>query len=104
MTEVRLYPMVSRRHGGSKFGCWWTFELLAYALDLYHHRLLGVPTVLEVRAGIDDFPSYATVCKMYGSFGGMLRRHGYRVRPRGRPGHIGNRRFSGSTQRVHEVD
>jgi hypothetical protein len=104
MTEVRLYPTVSRRHGDSKIGWWWTFELVGCALDRYHQCHLRVRSVLEVRGGIDDFPSYATVWKMYGSFGDMLRRHGYRVRSRGRPAHIGNRRLSGSTQSAHDVD
>lgn len=85
MRETRLHPAETRPHGGSKIGFWWTHELVAYALDRYHRKHLRIPTVRELRAGIDELPSYATVCKMYGSFGEMLRHHGYRVRPRGAP-------------------
>lgn len=84
MKEARLHPTTTKPHGGSKIGCWWTHELVGYALDRYHRRHLRIPTVREVRLGIDELPSYATVCKMYGSFGRMLRHHGYRVRARGR--------------------
>jgi hypothetical protein len=88
MTHVRRHPTEARWHGGSKIGCWWTHELVGYALDRFHRERLRTPTVRELRSGLDDLPSYATVCILYGSAGGMLRYHGYRVRPRGRPGHL----------------
>ena len=81
--EARLYPTVSQPHGGSKIGYSWTHELVAYGLDRYHRKHLRMPTANEIRAGIAELPSYATICKMYGSAGRMFRYHGYRVR---RPG------------------
>lgn len=67
-------------HGRSKIGARWTHELVAYGLDRFHRQHLRTPTVSELRAGIDDLPSYATVRRLYGSAGRMFRRHGYRVR------------------------
>src|SRR3954471_8534051 len=71
------------RHGRSKAGTAWTHELVAYALDRFHRRHLRTPTLRELRAGIDDLPSLATIKRRYGSLGGMLAYHGYRVRPPG---------------------
>jgi hypothetical protein len=41
---------------------------------------LRTPTLQELRAGIDDLPSYATVRRLYGTAGNMLHRYGYAVR------------------------
>lgn len=79
----RQHPNTSLPHGGSKIGYTWTHALIGYALERYHRRHLRVPTVNELRAGVDELPSYATICKMYGTFGAMLRHHGFPVRPRG---------------------
>ncbi len=74
-------------HGRSKAGTRWTHELVAYGLDLHHRRHLRTPTIRELRAGIADLPSYATIRRLYGSAGNMLHVHGYRVRtPGGQPG------------------
>jgi hypothetical protein len=70
-------------HGRSKIGVRWSEDLVAYALDRFHRRNLRTPTVRELRAGVDDLPSYATIRRLYGSVGTMLERHGYRVRPPG---------------------
>lgn len=70
-------------HGPSKIGAQWTDDLVRYALERFHRRHLRTPTLREVRAGIDDLPSYATIRRRYGSYGAMLRTHGYLVRPRG---------------------
>lgn len=60
---------------------------MGYALDRFHRRNLRTPTLRELRAGLDEFPSYATIKRLYGSAGNMLRRHGYRVRrPGAQPG------------------
>ncbi len=67
----------------SNAGTGWNDELVGYALDLYHRRHLRVPTVRELRAGIDDLPSHATIRRMYGCASGMYQRHGYRARKRG---------------------
>jgi hypothetical protein len=72
-----------RNHGGSKIGCSWTHELIAYALDRFHRTHLRTPTQRELRDGIDELPSYATIRRQYGSVGKMFRYHGYRVRSRG---------------------
>jgi hypothetical protein len=69
-----------RPHGRSKIGFRWTDELVSYGLERFHRRNLRTPTVREVKRGIDDLPSYATVRRRYGSVGAMLRRHGYLVR------------------------
>lgn len=61
----------------------WTDELVAYALNAFHRRHLRTPTVDEIRRGIDQLPSHATVRRMYGGVGLMYRRHGYLVRSRG---------------------
>jgi hypothetical protein len=70
-------------HGRSKAGTHWTDSLVAYGLDRFHRANLRTPTQREIRTGVDDLPSYPTVQRMYGTFGNMLRAHGYRVRPRG---------------------
>jgi hypothetical protein len=70
-------------HSRSKAGTVWTHALVAYGLDRFHRRHLRTPTQRELRAGIDDLPSYATMQRMYGSFGRMLAAHGYAVRPLG---------------------
>lgn len=79
----RRLPTESRNHGGSKIGSWWTHELVGYALDNFHRKHLRTPTVRELRGGIEELPSFATICLLYGSVGRMLRFHGYRVRARG---------------------
>jgi hypothetical protein len=71
------------RHGRSKAGTIWTHSLIGYGLDRFHRQHLRAPTQREVRAGIPDLPSYATIQRIYGSFGGMLASHGFLVRPRG---------------------
>jgi hypothetical protein len=74
-------------HGRSKIGTSWTHELVAYALERYHCRHLRTPTLRELRAGLDELPSYATIRRLYGSAGNMFRVHGYRVRrPGAQPG------------------
>ena len=70
-------------HGLSKAGTYWTDDLVAYGLDLFHRHHLRTPTQRELRAGIDYLPSYATIRRMYGNVGRMLRTHGYLVRARG---------------------
>lgn len=61
--------------------------MIAYALDRFHRRHLRTPTIDELREGVEDMPSYATIRRRYGSAGAMLRSHGYRVRaPGGQPG------------------
>jgi hypothetical protein len=70
-------------HGPSKSGFRWTDSMVGYALDRFHRRNLRTPTVREVKAGIDDLPSYATIQRRYGNVGNMLRQHGYRVRTPG---------------------
>jgi hypothetical protein len=72
----------------SKAGARWTHELVAYALDRFHRLNLRTPTQREIRSGVDELPSYATIRRLYGGAGAMLAYHGYRVRPRGaQPGH-----------------
>ncbi len=79
------------RAGWSNAGGEWNDELVAYALDLYHRRHLRIPTVRELRAGIDDLPSHATIRRMYGCASAMYQRHGYRPRRRGgQPGRSTN--------------
>ena len=70
-------------HGRSKAGTRWTHDLVGYGLDLFHRRHLRTPTQRELRTGVDDLPSYATIRRMYGSVGLMFRTHGYTVRPLG---------------------
>jgi hypothetical protein len=79
----RVAAVPAEVHGRSKVGFRWTHDLVAYGLDLFHRRHLRTPTVKELREGIDDLPSYATIRRLYGSAGRMLRRHGYRVRSAG---------------------
>jgi hypothetical protein len=67
----------------SNAGGRWSHELVGYALDRYHRRHLRVPTVRELRAGIDELPSHATIRRMYGCVSAMYQRHGYRTRKRG---------------------
>jgi hypothetical protein len=67
----------------SKAGTRWDHTLIGYALDRFHRRHLRTPTLDELRMGVPDMPSYATIRRRYGSAGAMLRAHGYRVRPRG---------------------
>jgi hypothetical protein len=81
--ESRSAVAAAVPHGRSKMGAEWTFELVAYGLDRFHKRHLRTPTVKELREGVDDLPSYATIRRRYGSAGRMLRRHGYRVRNAG---------------------
>ena len=72
----------------SRAGSSWTHELVGYALDRFHRRNLRTPTVRELRAGVDDLPSHATIRRLYGNATNMFRVHGYRARPRGgQPGH-----------------
>jgi hypothetical protein len=71
-----------KRHW-SKAGSTWDETLIAYALDRFHRRHLRTPTIDELRRGVADMPSYATIRRRYGSAGAMLRAHGYRVRQRG---------------------
>lgn len=71
----------------SNAGSRWSKELVAYALDRYHRRHLRTPTVRELRAGVAELPSHATIRRMYGSASRMYEEHGYRVRPcGGQPG------------------
>jgi hypothetical protein len=74
-------------HGRSKAGTVWSDELVAYALDRFHRRHLRTPTLAELKSGVDDMPSYATIRRRYGSAGSMLQRHGFSVRTKG--GQIG---------------
>jgi len=67
----------------SNAGGRWSKELVEYALDRYHRRHLRTPTVRELRAGVAELPSHATIRRMYGSASRMYEEHGYRVRPRG---------------------
>jgi hypothetical protein len=72
----------------SKAGGPWTHELVAYGLDVFHRRHMRTPTVRELREGVDVLPSHATIRRLYGSVGNMLRHHGYLVRrPGAWPGH-----------------
>ena len=42
----------------------------------------------QLRAGVEDMPSHATVRRLYGNASNMFSAHGYRIRPRGgQPGH-----------------
>jgi hypothetical protein len=70
-------------HGRSKVGVEWTDELVDYALNRFHRLHLRTPTLAELRNGIDEMPSYATIRRRYGNAAKMFRRHGYRVRSRG---------------------
>jgi hypothetical protein len=75
--------MKRRRTSWSNAGSRWSKELVAYALDCYHRRHLRVPTVRELRAGVEGLPSHATIRRMYGCVSVMYDEHGYRVRQRG---------------------
>ncbi len=75
--------MKRTRINWSNAGGRWTKELVAYALDRYHCRHLRTPTVRELRAGVAELPSHATIRRMYGSASRMYEEHGYRVRARG---------------------
>ena len=44
---------------------------------------MRTPTVRELRAGVPELPSHATIRRMYGSASRMYEEHGYRVRKRG---------------------
>jgi hypothetical protein len=78
---------VQRNGTWSKAGSRWTHDLVGYALDRFHCRHLRTPTLRELKAGIGDLPSYATIKRMYGTSSRMLSRHGYRTRrPGGQPG------------------
>ena len=70
-------------HSRSKSGFCWTHESVGYALDRFHRRHLRTPTLRELRAGVEDMPSFATIKRLYGNAGNMLRYHGYRVRSAG---------------------
>jgi hypothetical protein len=72
-----------KRHGRSKAGAVWTDELVVYALDRFHRRNLRTPTLAELKTGVDEMPSYATIRRRYGSAGHMLGVHGYLVRSTG---------------------
>jgi hypothetical protein len=72
-----------RVHGKSKVGAEWSHDLVCYALDRFHRANLRTPTLLELKAGVADLPSYATIRRRYGSAGAMLRFHGYRARSPG---------------------
>jgi hypothetical protein len=67
----------------SNAGTRWTAELVAYALDRYHRRHLRMPTVREIRAGVEGLPSHATIRRRYGCVTRMYEHHGYRARARG---------------------
>lgn len=76
------------RQRWSKAGTAWSHELVAYGLDLFHRRHLRTPTVRELRAGVDSLPSHATIRRLYGNVGNMLRHHDYLVRlPGAQHGH-----------------
>ena len=75
--------MTHKRINWSNAGGRWSKELVAYALDRYHCRHLRTPTVRELRAGVAELPSHATIRRMYGSASRMYEEHGYRVRTRG---------------------
>jgi 2-phospho-L-lactate guanylyltransferase (CobY/MobA/RfbA family) len=79
----RASDVDARGHGRSKVGSSWTHDLVAYALERFHSRHLRTPTLQELRAGLEDVPSYSTIKRMYGSAGTMLAFHGYRVRAPG---------------------
>lgn len=73
----------SRRRGAwSRAGSRWTHELVAYTLDRFHARHLRTPTLRELRAGLDEMPSYATIKRMYGNTSAMFE---YQAIARGRP-------------------
>jgi hypothetical protein len=72
-----------RRTAWSNAGTSWNHELVGYALDLYHRRNLRVPTVRELRAGIEGLPSHSTIRRMYGCVSVMYQWHGYKARKRG---------------------
>jgi hypothetical protein len=73
----------SLAHGRSKVGFEWSQQLVSYALDRFHRRHLRTPKLSEIRAGISDMPSHATIKRRYGNVSSMLEFHGYRVRSRG---------------------
>jgi hypothetical protein len=75
-----------RRDGWSKAGGRWTHELVGYALDRFHRLHLRTPTVRELRAGVDDLPSFATIVRLYGTTSAMFLRHGYQPRRHGAQG------------------
>ena len=75
-----------RREGWSKAGGRWTHELVGYALDRFHRLHLRTPTVRELRAGVDDLPSFATIVRLYGTTSAMFLRHGYQPRRHGAQG------------------
>jgi hypothetical protein len=76
------------RRPWSKAGTAWSHELVAYGLDLFHRRHMRTPTVRELREGVENLPSHATIRRLYGNVGNMLRHHGYRARrPGAQPGH-----------------
>ena len=80
-------------HGRSRAGTEWTHALVAYSLDRFHRKHLRTPTLRELRTGLADLPSYATIRRAYGNARAMYEYHGYLVRSRGgQPG----RRFTPS--------
>jgi hypothetical protein len=84
LRAVTIFLEVTRtRITWSNAGGRWSKELVAYALDRYHRRNLRTPTVRELRAGVAELPSHATIRRMYGSASRMYEEHGYRVRKRG---------------------
>jgi hypothetical protein len=83
VTRPAEAPWEPVAHGRSKTGFRWTDESVGYALDRFHRRNLRTPTLRELRRGVDDLPSYATIRRMYGSAGAMFRRYGYAVRKPG---------------------
>jgi hypothetical protein len=70
-------------HGRSKSGFRWTDDSVGYALDRFHRQNLRTPTLRELKRGVDDLPSYATIRRLYGSAGEMFHRFGYAVRKPG---------------------
>ena len=62
----------------SNAGTRWSAELVDYALNRFHRRHLRIPTVRELRAGVEGLPSHSTIRKMYGCPSRMYERHGYR--------------------------
>src|SRR5436853_7872594 len=84
---VSLHYVKSRPMGRqwSNAGSRWTAELVAYALDRYHRRHLRMPTVREIRAGVEGLPSHAIIRRRYCCGTRLSETPGTRVRPPGSP-------------------